>query len=167
MTVVSNPGRARPIGPDRPTHTLGGSSVIQKKGKRDGEDREPRQRHRRVVCRRQQRLTQLKELDAQGQAFVQDAAVVARGDDGRIEVKDEVSDEMLSGTAGGGVIGLLIGILGGPLGVLIGGTTGMLVGSFYGIDDADKTDSVLSQISTAVRPGHTALLAQVTEQSPR
>ena len=111
-------------------------------------------------------LTQLEEVDAQDQAFVQDAPVVARGDDGRNKVKDEVSDEMLSGTAGGGVTGLLIGILGGPLGGLIGGTTGMLVGSLYEIDDVDKTDSVLSQISTAVRPGHTALLAQVTERSP-
>lgn len=64
------------------------------------------------------------------------------------------------------MLGLLLGIIGGPLGVLIGGTYGLLVGSLFDLDEVERTESVLSEISASVRPGHTALLAQVTEQSP-
>lgn len=111
-------------------------------------------------------LSRLKELDAQHQIALQGASVVARDENGQIEEKDAVSDDTPTSTVGGGVIGLLIGTIGGPLGVLIGGVTGMLVGSLGDLDDDEETDSVLGEISTAVRPGHTALLAEVTEQSP-
>ncbi len=111
-------------------------------------------------------MTRLKELDSQGQLGLQAAAVVARDENGQIAEKDEVGDEFLEGTVGGGLVGLLIGIIGGPLGVLIGGTTGVLVGSLFDLDGEDESESVLGDISQSVRPGHTALVAQVTEQSP-
>ena len=110
-------------------------------------------------------LTRLKELDSQEQVGLEAAAVVVRDQDGTVETKDQVGDEDWSGTAGGGLIGLLIGIIGGPLGVLIGGATGLLVGSLFDLDDADETDSVLSEISRSVRVGHTSLLAELAEQS--
>jgi len=71
-----------------------------------------------------------------------------------------VADEGFIGTASGGLVGLLIGILGGPLGVLLGGTTGIAVGSLFDLDDADETDSVLSDVSKTVQPGRTSVLAQ-------
>jgi len=111
-------------------------------------------------------LTALKELDSQGRLSLQEAAVVVRGDDGQIVVKDRVGSYDFAGTARGGLLGLVIGILGGPLGVLIGGTYGLLVGSLVDLDEAEESDSVLTQISASLRPGHTALLAEVTEQSP-
>jgi uncharacterized membrane protein len=111
-------------------------------------------------------LTTLKELDSQGQIKVVEAAVVRRGDDGRIDVKDQVGEDSFAGTASGGLVGLLIGILGGPLGVLIGGATGLMIGSLYDMADADDTDSVLSDASKSVQAGRNALLAQVVEQSP-
>ena len=111
-------------------------------------------------------LTTLKQLDAQGQIDVKEVAVVVRGDDGHIEIKDQVGDEALVGTASGGLVGLLVGILGGPLGVLLGGATGLLAGSLYDLADADDTDEVLSELSKTVQVGHTAVLAQVMEQSP-
>jgi uncharacterized membrane protein len=89
-----------------------------------------------------------------------------RGDDGEIVVKDRAGSYDFAGAASGGLLGLLIGILGGPLGVLIGGTYGLLVGSLVDLEEAEDSDSVLAQISASVRPGHTALLAEVTEQSP-
>jgi uncharacterized membrane protein len=52
------------------------------------------------------------------------------------------------------------------VGVLVGGTYGLMVGSLFDLGEAEETQSVLSQISTSVRPGRTALLAQITEQSP-
>jgi hypothetical protein len=62
-------------------------------------------------------------------------------------------------------VGLLVGILGGPFGVLIGGATGLLIGSPYAMDDADDPEYVLAEISSAVRPGRTVVLAEVDEQS--
>jgi uncharacterized membrane protein len=113
-----------------------------------------------------QALTDLKQLDSQGQIKIAGGAVVTRDLDGRVEVKSEVGDDPYIGTATGGVIGLLVGIIGGPLGVLLGGATGVLVGSLFDIDDADSTESVLGEISKQVHPSRTAVLAQVTEQSP-
>ena len=111
-------------------------------------------------------LTDLKQLDSQGQIKIAGATVVTRDPGGRVDVKSEVADDPYVGTAGGGLIGLLIGIIGGPLGMLIGGTYGMLVGSLFDIDDVETTESVLGEISKQVQPSRTALLAQVTEQSP-
>jgi uncharacterized membrane protein len=111
-------------------------------------------------------LATVKQLDGQGQIDLIAAAVVTRDPDGRVEVKDEAGGDSFAGTASGGLIGLLIGILGGPLGILIGGATGLLLGSLYDLDDADTTDSALSQVSKTVRVGHNSLLAQVVEQSP-
>ena len=113
-----------------------------------------------------QALTDLKQLDSQDQIKITGAAVVTRDADGRVEEKSEVGENPLVGTASGGVIGLLIGIIGGPLGMLIGGTYGMLVGSLFDIDEVDTTESVLGEISKEIQPTRTALLAQVTEQSP-
>jgi uncharacterized membrane protein len=111
-------------------------------------------------------LTALKELESQNRLRIEAAVVVARDDDGAIVVKDRVETPNVAGAASGGLVGLLIGILGGPLGVLIGGTYGLMVGSLVDLDELEETDSVLSQISASVRPGHTALLAQLSEQSP-
>jgi uncharacterized membrane protein len=113
-----------------------------------------------------QALTDLKQLDSQGQIKIAGAAVITRDPDGRVEVKSEVGDNPYQGTAAGGLIGLLVGIIGGPLGVLLGGSYGLLVGSLFDIDDVETTESVLGDISKQVQPSRTALLAQVTEQSP-
>jgi uncharacterized membrane protein len=113
-----------------------------------------------------QALTDLKQLDSQGQIKIAGGAVVTRDLDGRVDVKSEVGNDPYTGTATGGVIGLLLGIIGGPLGVLLGGATGVLVGSLFDIDDVETTESVLGDISKQVRPTRTAVLAQVTEQTP-
>jgi uncharacterized membrane protein len=113
-----------------------------------------------------QALTDLKQLDSQGQINIVGGAVVTRDLDGRVEVKSDVGNDPYAGTAGGGMIGLLVGILGGPLGVLLGGSTGLLVGSIFDMDEAETTESVLGDMSKQVHPTRTAVLVQVTEQSP-
>jgi uncharacterized membrane protein len=113
-----------------------------------------------------QALTDLKQLDSQDQIKITGAAVVTRDADGRVEEKSELGENPVAGTASGGLIGLLIGIIGGPLGMLIGGAYGMLVGSLFDINEVDTTESVLGEISKQIQSGRTALLAQVTEQSP-
>ena len=109
-------------------------------------------------------FTNLKELGEQRQVSIKGAAVVQRGEDGHIVIKDSVESQH-SGTTTGGLIGLLVGILGGPCGVLIGGATGLLIGSLYDSEDVEQTESVLAGISSAIRPGHTAVLAELEEQS--
>jgi uncharacterized membrane protein len=111
-------------------------------------------------------LTTLKELDDQGQVGLEGAAVVQRHEDGTIAIKDEVGDIGYEGTATGGIVGLIVGILGGPIGVLLGGATGVLIGSLFDMDDLDESDSVLSEMSRAVRVDHAAVVAAVDEQSP-
>jgi uncharacterized membrane protein len=111
-------------------------------------------------------LTTLKELDQQGQVSLKGAAVVMRHEDGTIALKDEVGDIGYEGTATGGIVGLIIGILGGPIGILLGGATGLLIGSLFDLDDLDETDSVLSDVSRAVRVGHASVVAEVDEQAP-
>jgi uncharacterized membrane protein len=113
-----------------------------------------------------QALTDLKELDSQGQLKIAGAAVVERDVDGRVDIKSEVGDTPYAGTATGGTIGLLVGIIGGPLGMLLGGSYGLLAGSLFDIDEVSTTESVLGDISKQVQPNRTAVLAQVTEQSP-
>jgi uncharacterized membrane protein len=113
-----------------------------------------------------QALTDLKQLDSQDQIKITGAAVVARDADGRVEAKSELGEDPYVGTASGGLVGLLVGIIGGPLGMLLGGAYGMLVGSLFDINEVDTTESVLGEISKEIQPGRTALLAQVTEQSP-
>jgi uncharacterized membrane protein len=113
-----------------------------------------------------QALTDLKQLDSQDQIKIAGAAVITRDRDGRVDAKSEVGDDPYVGTASGGAIGLLIGIIGGPLGMLLGGATGVLVGSLFDVNEVETTESVLSEISKQVQPTRTAVLAQVTEQSP-
>ncbi len=111
-------------------------------------------------------LTALKELDSQERLKVEAAAVIERGDDGRIVVKDSVDSGEFAGTASGGLLGLMIGIIGGPLGVLVGGTYGLMAGSLIDLDATEQSESALGQMAASVEPGHTALVAQVIEQSP-
>ena len=113
-----------------------------------------------------QALTDLKQLDSQDQIKIAGAAVITRDRDGRVDAKSEVGDDPYVGTASGGAIGLLVGIIGGPLGMLLGGATGVLVGSLFDVNEVETTESVLSEISKQVQPTRTAVLAQVTEQSP-
>jgi uncharacterized membrane protein len=51
-----------------------------------------------------QALTDLKQLDSQGQIHIIGAAVVTRDLDGRVEVKSEVGNDPYVGTASGGMI---------------------------------------------------------------
>jgi uncharacterized membrane protein len=111
-------------------------------------------------------LTELKQLDSQGQIDMAAAGIVVRQEDGRLTIKDEVSDHSTTGTWTGGIIGLLIGVLAGPLGILIGGVTGLLIGSLFDMEDVDDTESVLSDIARAARVGHATLIAEVEEPSP-
>src|SRR3954470_7730830 len=112
-------------------------------------------------------LARLKELAAEDQIDLRDGAVVERGQDGTLHLRDATGhDDDGLATLTGGTIGLLIGILGGPLGVLLGGAMGLLAGAIVDIEDDDETDSVLEHISRSIANGETAVLADVDESGP-
>src|SRR3954468_23631616 len=112
-------------------------------------------------------LARLKELAAEDQIDLRDGAVVERGQDGTLHLRDATGhDDDGLATLSGGTIGLLIGILGGPLGVLLGGAVGMLAGAIVDADDDDETDSVLEHIARSIGNGETAVLADLDESGP-
>ena len=93
-------------------------------------------------------------------------AAVVRGDPGdRVAVKSDIANDATSAPRAA-ASSAYIGIIGRPLGVLLGGAYGMLVGSLFDIDGVETTESVLREILNQVHATRTAVLAQVTEQSP-
>src|SRR3954454_25087590 len=112
-------------------------------------------------------LARLKELAAEDQIDLHDAAVVERARDGTLHLRDETGneDEGLA-TLTGGTIGLLIGVLAGPLGVLLGGAMGLLAGAIVDAEDDDDTESVLEHISRSIGNGETAALVDLDESGP-
>jgi uncharacterized membrane protein len=112
-------------------------------------------------------LARLKELAAEDQVDLHDGAVVERGQDGTLHLRDEAGNEDDGlATLTGGTIGLLIGILAGPLGVLLGGAMGLLAGAIIDAEDVDETDSVLEHIARSIGNGETAVIADVGESGP-
>jgi uncharacterized membrane protein len=112
-------------------------------------------------------LARLKELAAGEQIDLHDGAVVQRGQDGTLRLRDDAGNEDDGlATLTGGTIGLLIGILAGPLGVLLGGAMGLLAGAIIDADDDEETDSVLEHISRSIANGETAVIVDVGESAP-
>jgi uncharacterized membrane protein len=86
-------------------------------------------------------------------------AVISKGLDGKIRVKDQRS----KGTKAGAVVGALVGLLGGPVGVVVGaaagGTVGYLTGNAVGMPKA-----TVDQIKTSLEPGQSAIIAVVDDK---
>jgi hypothetical protein len=69
--------------------------------------------------------------------------------------------------ATGRLIGLMIGILGGPFGILIAGTIGLLIGSLFDQQDADDTESVLSDLRSRSAWATRRCLPRSASRAPR
>ncbi|BDZ59856.1 DUF1269 domain-containing protein [Barrientosiimonas endolithica] len=110
-------------------------------------------------------FSKFRDLDSGG-VQVDSSAVIERTQDGRLRVTDGQDNEIGLGTLGGGGLGALIGVLGGPLGMLLGFASGSLIGSTLDVDRAFDSDSVVSEMSRALPPGRTAIVAEVQEASP-
>lgn len=109
-------------------------------------------------------LTKLRTYAADA---VNQAAVVQRAEDGRVELQDGGSNTDGINTLGGSAIGSLIGILGGPLGILLGFSTGALLGSLVDLGDATDDGDVMSAISKQLMPGTTSLIVDLNETNPQ
>jgi uncharacterized membrane protein len=108
-------------------------------------------------------LSTLKSLSDQQKLSATSAAVVERDQTGKLQVKDSFDADTGVPTAGGGLVGLLLGIIGGPVGMLLGLSGGALAGGAFELRRADDQDEVLTQLNSAINPGHTVLVADVNE----
>jgi uncharacterized membrane protein len=108
-------------------------------------------------------LSELKGAALEGRVDVLSAAIVTRDEYGRLSSPEGGDVVGGAATVGGSLIGLMIGVIGGPIGMLFGWTGGLVVGGAFDIRRADRTDSVLGEISRAIPLGGTAVVAEVEE----
>ena len=108
-------------------------------------------------------LSELKGAALEGRVDVLSATIVTRDEYGRLSSPEGGDAVGGAATLGGSLIGLMIGVIGGPIGMLFGWTGGLVVGGAFDIRRADRTDSVLGEISRAIPLGGTAVVAEVEE----
>lgn len=110
-----------------------------------------------------QALSELKGAGLEGRVDVLAAIIAARDEQGRLDVPE--GGDFIGGAAtwGGSLIGLLIGVIGGPVGMLFGWTGGLLVGGAFDIRRAERSESVLGEMSRSIPDGGTAIVAEVNE----
>lgn len=105
----------------------------------------------------------LAQLDREGSVSIHAESVIKKNADGTVTVK-QVDGDFPIRAAAGTAIGGLIGILGGPLGfavgAAIGGTAGMLRDAYV----ADVNVDFLEDVSSMLKPGKFAVLADVSEE---
>jgi uncharacterized membrane protein len=96
-------------------------------------------------------LADLRSLDAR----VRDATVVARNDNGRIELRQTHQVAAGEGVVAGGTVGFVAGmLLGGPVG---GALLGMLGGGVWGARDTGVPDGRLRELGDSLAPGRALL----------
>lgn len=89
---------------------------------------------------------------------LEDAIVVVRDDDGKVQIRQSVN-LTAEGALRGGLWGSLIGlILGGPLGMLLAGGTTAAMGAITGsVDDYGIDDNFIKEVGHQLKPGSSAL----------
>lgn len=105
----------------------------------------------------------LKQLDAEGSISIHAAAVIKKDANGKVSVM-QAGDDFPVRTVGGTAIGSLIGLLAGPVGFGIGATAGALAGSIDDLYVAGVNAEFLDDVSAALSPGKSAVVADVSEE---
>lgn len=101
-------------------------------------------------------LERIRHLDA-----VKDAAVVLRGADGGVELRQARQPAVGEALVAGGTIGFLVGLaLGGPIGGAVAGLAG---GAAAGARDRGIPDERMRRFGRELRPGCAAVFALVED----
>jgi uncharacterized membrane protein len=106
----------------------------------------------------------LKEMERRGALSLDDAAVIAKDQDGKIHTKDEVDSGVGVGAVGGGLLGLLVGGLVFPIGgLLLGAAGGAIVGKMLDLGIEDK---FVKEVGESLPEGGSALFLLVKAADP-
>ena len=104
----------------------------------------------------------LQELQNEGSINLYAKAVIAKGADGKVTVKQE-GDMGPVGTAVGLLTGSLIGVFGGPVGLAVGAGVGTYGGMLYDLLNLGVSDDYLAEVGKSLLPGKAAVIAEVWE----
>ena len=103
------------------------------------------------------------ELTQAGITGVNQVAIIAKTENGKIKLKDADSNTIGKSTVKGGLIGMVVGVLGGPVGVLLGYSMGSLMGALADAEHSAHDEVVLGAISKSIPRSATALLVEANE----
>jgi uncharacterized membrane protein len=104
----------------------------------------------------------LLQLDGEGSIVVYAYAVVAKGPDGTVTVRQS-DDQGPLGSLIGTSLGSLIGLLGGPVGLAVGASVGLVAGSTVDLSNARVGGDFVDDVSKQLRPNRFAVVAEVQE----
>lgn len=103
-------------------------------------------------------------LVARKQLTLQDAALVAKDDGGKIKVQETRDVTTAQGAASGGWLGLLGGLLvGGPIGLAVGALGAAAGGIWAKLRDIGIQDEQMQDLGAQLQEGETALLLLVED----
>ena len=110
-------------------------------------------------------LKAVRALGGEDGVSVEDAAVVVRMADGRLELHQTKELAAGEGAVAGGSVGLVAGLLlGGPVGAAL---VGIVAGGGWGLRDTGIPDDRLRQLGEKLEPGHAVLCVLVADGLPR
>jgi uncharacterized membrane protein len=119
------------------------------------------------VARPDEAMSELRRLHDERAVEVHAAAIVERLDDGRFKIRDEAEQIGVGRSSMGAGLGLMLGALAaGPVGMLLGGAVGMAVGTASDVGEAADGGVLIATVSRRIRPGSTAVVADVDEPDP-
>jgi uncharacterized membrane protein len=107
-------------------------------------------------------LSALRDLHTRGDITLYATAVMMKDRSGAISVK-QTADKGPVGTALGMLTGGLVGLLAGPVGAAAGFAAGGAAGLVFDLADLGIDTGFVDEVSKALSPGKTAVLAEVQE----
>jgi uncharacterized membrane protein len=108
-------------------------------------------------------LRSLRGLEKEAGLRLDDTAVIVKGADGAVRVKNELDSGTEAGAVVGGVIGALVFVMFPVAGIVAGAAAGGLVGHAL---DRNIDQTFVRDVSAALTPGSSALFAHVREENP-
>ena len=105
----------------------------------------------------------LRELERAGRMSLDDAAVIRKDAEGKLDVDNEVDRGVKTGAIGGGILGLVLSFFFPLAGLVVGAAGGALVGRMadLGIDRQFVED-----VSASLQPNSSALFVIVRDADP-
>ncbi len=108
-------------------------------------------------------LRSLKNLQNQDMLKLDDAAVIVKDKEGKVQIKNMTESNVKTGAAVGGLIGLAVGSILFPIaGIALGAAGGAMVGKTLG-DGVDK--QFVKEVTEAIKPGNSAILFLVGHEN--